>query len=79
MPNHGGMRGGVMRGGMPPQDMPGMGEFGDRPQLLLMEALDTDGNGILSTPEIKNAPSSLKKLDLNKDGILVKEELFELT
>ena len=40
-----------------------------------MEALDTNGDGTLSTDEIANASESLKKLDKNGDGYLDEGEL----
>jgi Ca2+-binding EF-hand superfamily protein len=41
----------------------------------LMQALDADGDGELSSAEIANAPAALKKLDKNGDGKLDAEEL----
>lgn len=41
----------------------------------LMEALDTNHDGILSADEIKNAPAALRKLDRNHDGKLTPDEL----
>ena len=41
----------------------------------LMEALDTNRDGMLSAEEIANAPASLKKLDKNGDGKLTSDEL----
>lgn len=41
---------------------------------LLMQALDTDGDGVLSAKEIKAAAKSLKQLDGNKDGKLTPDE-----
>ena len=49
-----------------------------RPPNPLMEALDTNHDGILSAEEIANAPASLKKLDKNGDGQLTEEELRPL-
>ena len=46
-----------------------------RPPNPLMEALDTNHDGILSAEEIANASASLKKLDKNGDGQLTEEEL----
>lgn len=53
------------RGGMPPFRLP----------LALRDALDTDGDGVISAEEIRKATESLKKLDKNKDGKLTAEEL----
>ena len=38
-------------------------------------ALDTDGDGVLSTAEMSAAPVSLAKLDRNHDGMLSEDEL----
>lgn len=57
--------------GRPPEgrDMP------PPPPNPLIEALDTDHDGVISTEELKNAVQSLKKLDKNKDGKLTEEEM----
>lgn len=41
----------------------------------LMQALDTNKDGMLSAEEIANAPTALKTLDKNKDGKLTEDEL----
>ena len=41
----------------------------------VMVALDGDGNGEISSEEIKGAVAALKKLDKNKDGKLSEDEL----
>ena len=41
----------------------------------VMAALDGDGNGEISSEEIKGAVAALKKLDKNKDGKLTEDEL----
>ena len=41
----------------------------------LMDAIDTDGDHVLSADEIANAAKSLKSLDANADGELSREEL----
>ena len=41
----------------------------------VMTALDSDGNGEISSEEIKGAVVALKKLDKNKDGKLPEDEL----
>ena len=46
-----------------------------RPPNPLMEALDTNHDGVLSAEEIAAAPTSLKKLDKNSDGQLTEDEL----
>ena len=52
----------------------GPAQGGDRrhgpPPLQIIGALDTNGDGTISADEIKNAPSSLLKLDKNGDGQL---------
>ena len=40
----------------------------------ILAAVDTNGDGILSAEEIRNAPSSIRKLDTNKDGRVTREE-----
>jgi Ca2+-binding EF-hand superfamily protein len=42
---------------------------------VLLQALDTDGDGELSAKEIENATAALKKLDTDNDGKLTREEL----
>jgi Ca2+-binding EF-hand superfamily protein len=42
--------------------------------LLVLGALDVDQDNMLSAAEIENAPSALRKLDLNHDGRLSAEE-----
>ncbi len=42
---------------------------------LLLEAVDTDGDGILSTEELAHVAASLLKLDTNRDGKLTPDEL----
>ena len=51
------------------------GQGGFMRMLPIMVALDADGNGEISTVEIKGAASALQKLDKNKDGKLTQEEL----
>jgi hypothetical protein len=50
---------------------------GGRPRMVspLMEALDTNRDGILDAEEIKNAKNALLTLDKNTDGKLTQEEL----
>ncbi len=45
------------------------------PPSVLMEALDTNHDGIIDANEIANAPAALKKLDKNGDGKLTPDEL----
>ena len=52
-------------GGGPPRG-------GVRPPLI--QALDADGDGVISAEEIKNAPAALAALDKNKDGKLTEDE-----
>lgn len=56
----------------------GPGGFNGRrplPPSPLMEALDTNHDGIIDANEIANAPAALKKLDKNGDGKLTPDEL----
>lgn len=66
----GGRPGGGGRGEGGPQ-----GRGGPRANPI-MTALDTNGDGVLSADEIRNAPASLKKLDKNGDGQLTMDELL---
>lgn len=52
-------------------------QSGTDPDLTLpvLDALDVDGNGMLSTSEIAGATARLKTLDLDSDGRLSEEEL----
>jgi hypothetical protein len=45
------------------------------PRFALLEALDADSDGKLSSKEIENAVQTLKKLDKDKDGKLDREEI----
>lgn len=45
------------------------------PPSVLMDALDTNHDGIIDANEIANAPAALKKLDKNGDGKLTPDEL----
>jgi hypothetical protein len=64
----------------PPADGPGSGPTrasGRRPaRSLLMDALDTNHDGVIDSNEIANASAALKKLDKNGDGKLTPDELF---
>jgi Ca2+-binding EF-hand superfamily protein len=42
--------------------------------IRVLSALDADGNLIISSPEMINAPAALRRLDLNHDGKLSAEE-----
>jgi len=58
-----------------PGNGPG-GMMGRRPPPSpLMEALDTNHDGIIDANEIANAPAALKTLDKNGDGKLTPDEL----
>lgn len=46
-----------------------------RMQSVVVAALDTDRNGILSPTELALAPTALRALDLNADGVLSADEL----
>jgi hypothetical protein len=66
--NQGGPGGGPGAGG------PG-GRNGHRPPLpLIVQALDTNHDGVIDADEIANASASLKKLDKNGDGKLTIDE-----
>jgi len=43
---------------------------------LVLSALDTDHDGLISASEIRRAPAALKALDYNGDGRLTPEEIF---
>lgn len=53
----------------------GPGRGGPRMVSPVVQALDADGDGILSAAEIANAPAALKKLDKNGDGKIDREEM----
>lgn len=50
------------------------GSAGQPPRRVVLEALDTDGNGELSAAEIAAASASLLKLDKNRDGQITPDE-----
>ena len=53
----------------------GGGPGGRQPPIpLVVKAIDTDGDGILSAEEIANAPAALKTLDKRGDGRLTPDE-----
>ncbi len=54
----------------PAGDPPAKGQRPPPPPSPLLQALDTDGDGIISADEIGKAPESLAKLDKNNDGQL---------
>ena len=41
---------------------------------VVLAAIDTDGDGILSAEEIRNAAASIRKLDKDGDGTISREE-----
>src|ERR1051325_1160901 len=47
-----------------------------RPHPPILEALDTDGDGVISAAELANASASLAKLDKNGDGKLMPDEFM---
>lgn len=55
--------------------VPGGSAQANKPPRLVLQALDTDGDGTLSAAEIQAAPQSLLKLDRNGDGQLTSDEL----
>ena len=44
-------------------------------QGLLLNLLDTDGDGVLSSREISKAPAALRRCDANQDGAISGEEI----
>jgi hypothetical protein len=50
---------------------PGRGGFGENP---LIRALDRDGDGEISSRELKDASASLKRVDRNRDGQITMDE-----
>ena len=52
----------------------GGGPGGGRGRSVIIEALDTDHDGVISPEEIKNATVALLSLDKNKDGKLTDDE-----
>lgn len=40
----------------------------------VLAAIDTNGDGVISAGEIKNSPAALRKLDVNADGKISREE-----
>jgi hypothetical protein len=62
--------------GRPGQGRPGQGgQGGFRPPNPVMEAIDKNKDGTLSTEELKNAAKALATLDKNKDGKIDQEEM----
>lgn len=71
------------RRGRPGQGRPGQGRRGEgapgrggpgRFLPPILQAIDADGNGVISKDEIAGAVAALKKLDENGDGQLTREE-----
>ncbi len=50
------------------------GPGGGRPPSPVIEALDADHDGVISTEELKNAAAALAKLDKNGDGKVTEDE-----
>lgn len=60
----------------PPPDRNGFPPRGHRPPPPIMMALDANQDGQIDADEIAKASESLKKLDLNGDGVLTRDELM---
>jgi len=45
------------------------------PEMPIMKALDTNGDGVIDASELAAASASLKKLDKNGDGKLTRDEI----
>lgn len=56
----------------PPGAPPGRAPVG----FLLIQALDADGDGVITKEDIEGAAEALKKLDKNEDGKLTRDEYF---
>lgn len=72
----GGRRGGFGRGFGGPEGGGGPGRM--MAMFPIMQALDKDEDGTLSSEEIDNAVAALKALDKNEDGKLTMEELMPM-
>lgn len=59
----------------PDGERPGRGRLNRGARNPLINALDADGDGVISAAEIENAPTALKALDRNKDGKLTRDEI----
>ena len=60
-----------------PADAPQPAANGPKhPHPPILEALDTDGDGVISAAELANASASLAKLDKNGDGKLTPDEFM---
>lgn len=66
-------RGEEGRGG--PGSFRDRGRFRGRPQNLLFEAIDLNGDGEISSVELRKAAAALKKLDKDKDGKITLAEV----
>jgi Ca2+-binding EF-hand superfamily protein len=67
--------GGSRRGGSRPTGVAGRSTPSPSQRDRLLAALDTNGDGAISTEELANASKSLRKLDMNSDGRLTLNEI----
>jgi Ca2+-binding EF-hand superfamily protein len=70
---------GEERRGDGPDSRPGPRGAGDMNFIRMdpvLAIVDTDGDGVLSAHEIRNAPNAIRKLDIDADGKVTREELM---
>ena len=77
----GGRPGGPGQGDRPGFGGSGQGGFpggpgGQPPRNPLATVLDTDGDGVISANELKNASKALSQLDRNRDGKITRDEMY---
>lgn len=62
-------------GGATPYGTPGMGGPGGPPPNAMFNAIDTDGDGAITTRELRKAVVALKQFDADKDGKITQDEV----